>query len=86
MKRTQMQGALMATAVAALFLSGPVMAQEEGAEKKEIKCTGANACKGQGACSGAGHECAGKNECKGKGWIKAATEAECKEKGGTVGG
>lgn len=79
-----LQGALIATAAAALFVAAPTFA-ESHEEEKTVKCMGANECKGQGACSGEGHECAGKNECKGKGWIKTSSEEECQEKGGTVG-
>lgn len=83
MKTKHITGALLATAVAALFATAPAIAAEE-ATKDYVKCAGANGCKGQGACASAGHDCAGKNECKGKGWIKAKSAEECKEKGGTV--
>ena len=81
-----MKGALIATAVAGLFIARGAMAQESGAKTpagKLVHCEGINSCKGQGACGGAGHDCAGKNECKGKGWIDVS-ERECKAKGGTL--
>jgi hypothetical protein len=65
-------------AVTGMVSSGAVYA-EEG-----VPCAGINACKGQGACGGKGHGCAGNNSCKGQGWVSTASEAECKEKGGTV--
>jgi hypothetical protein len=79
----QWKGALVAAAVAGLFLTGKALAAEKGGEQAKVKCEGVNECKGKGACGGATHDCAGKNECKGKGWIQIS-EAECKEKGGTV--
>ena len=83
--KSQIKGAMIATAVATLFLAKGVMAAEEGgkAEAKKVHCEGVNACKGQGACGGAGHDCAGKNACKGKGWVEMSAD-ECKAKGGTA--
>ncbi len=84
--KTQMKGALIATAVAGLFVARAAVAQEQGTKTpagKLVHCEGVNACKGQGACGGAGHDCAGKNDCKGKGWIDLS-EQECKARGGTV--
>jgi len=79
------KGAVVATAVAGLFLATGALAQaaEGKAEAKTVHCEGINACKGQGACGGATHDCAGKNDCKGKGWVKVSA-AECKAKGGTI--
>jgi hypothetical protein len=78
------RGAIIATAVAGLFLAKGVLAAEEGGGKGEakVKCEGVNACKGKGACGGAGHDCAGQNSCKGKGWVEMSA-ADCKAKGGT---
>jgi hypothetical protein len=83
--KSHVKGAVIATAVAGLFLAKGALAQGAGEAKKEAKvhCEGVNACKGQGACGGAGHDCAGKNACKGKGWIELSAD-ECKAKGGTV--
>ena len=68
---------VLATAAASLFLAGPALAADEGAEK-QVKCEGVNACKGQSACATAGSSCNGKNACKGKGFLML-TEAECDE-------
>jgi uncharacterized membrane protein len=84
--KKSIHGAVIATAVAAMFLSVPAMAADEPAAEKGVKCVGANACKGTGACGGAGHDCAGKNECKGKGWINTKSAEECTQKGGKVEG
>jgi len=78
------KGILLATAAAALFLSGAVGARaEEKTGGDQVICDGINACKGQGSCAGAGHSCAGKNACKGQGHSKT-TAADCKAKGGKV--
>lgn len=82
-----LKGALIATAVAGLFVANQAFAgegQDHGAGDG-IKCMGANACKGQGACAvKGGHSCAGENACKGKGWIKTKDAKECESKGGKV--
>lgn len=82
--KTHVKGALIATAVAGLFLAKGALAADEGAGKGEakVKCEGVNTCKGKGACGGAGHDCAGQNSCKGKGWMETSA-ADCKAKGGT---
>jgi hypothetical protein len=81
----QVKGALIAAAVAGLFMTGQAVAAEGGAagEAAKVKCMGGNACKGKGACGGADHSCAGQNSCKGKGWVMTS-EADCKAAGGTV--
>ncbi|MFN8626879.1 MAG: hypothetical protein U0587_12995 [Candidatus Binatia bacterium] len=83
----RMKGAIVATAVAGMFLARGALAQASAgagkAEAKTVHCEGINACKGKGACNGATHSCAGKNECKGKGWLDVSAD-ECKAKGGTV--
>ena len=84
MKTSHVKGALIATAVATMFLAKGVLAAEgDKGEAKKVHCEGVNACKGQGACNGAGHDCAGKNACKGKGWVETSA-ADCKAKGGTA--
>jgi hypothetical protein len=80
----QVKGALIAAAVAGLFLSGQAVAAEGEGKAAKVKCVGGNACKGKGACNTAEHSCAGQNSCKGKGWIMTDSEADCKAKGGTV--
>ena len=84
--KPQMKGAVIATAVAGMFIARSVLAQayrnaEELAAK--VHCEGVNECKGKGSCKSAGNACSGKNDCKGKGWIAMSAE-ECKAKGGTV--
>ena len=81
---TKTKGMLMASAAAALFLSGAVTARaEEKAGGDQVMCSGVNACKGKGECAGVGHSCGGQNACKGQGVVKT-TAAECKTKGGKV--
>jgi uncharacterized membrane protein len=76
-------GILMATAVAALFMSGAVLAAEGSAEEAKVHCAGINSCKGTSECKTGTNECKGKNACSGKGFI-STTEKECTEKGGKV--
>ena len=80
-----LKGAMVAAAVAGLFVSGKALADSHNvkAEETTIKCLGVNECKGKAECATATHECAGKNGCKGKGWIHT-TDAFCQEKGGAV--
>ena len=69
--KSHVKGAVVATAVAGLFLARGALAQGYGEAKKadeaKVHCEGVNACNGKGACGGAGHDCAGQNECKAKG-------------------
>ena len=82
--RKQVQGAMLAAAVATLFAANGALAAEEAKpEGKQVKCEGINACKGQGGCAGAGHACGGQNGCKGQG-ITTTTADDCKAKGGKV--
>ena len=83
--RTRMKGAVIAAAVAGMFLAKGVLAQMgEGKAEAKVKCEGINECKAKGECGGAGHDCAGKNACKGKGWVEASSADACTQKGGTV--
>ncbi|MGD0958969.1 MAG: hypothetical protein ABSB19_04105 [Methylomonas sp.] len=78
------KGMLLATAAAALFMSGSVAAAEQGAmQEAKVSCGGINACKGQSECKTASNACKGQNACKGKGII-VMTQKECTEKGGKV--
>lgn len=61
----------------------PDEAKPEAEQVAKVDCAGVNACKGQGTCKTPTSGCGGQNECKGKG-VVAMTEAECKEKGGTI--
>ena len=78
------KGALIATAVAGLFMAHTALAEQKAdGDSGKVKCMGVNECKGKGACGVAGkHECAGENECKGKGWIQLSKQ-DCAKKGGT---
>lgn len=49
-----------------------------------VHCYGANACKGQAECKSLTHSCKGQNACKGRGWVTAASEEDCKTRGGMV--
>jgi hypothetical protein len=84
-KRTK--GAILASAVATMFLATAAMAQEgatssSGASAPSVKCVGANSCKGQGSCKSAQNDCKGQNGCKGKGFVMTSTPEECTQKGG----
>jgi len=80
-------GTTLATAAAALFISGAALtAAPTAAQADEVKCMGINACKGQGSCKTAQNDCKGMNSCKGHGWLPTASADECESKGGTVKG
>jgi uncharacterized membrane protein len=81
-----MKNALIASAVASLFMSGAAVAKAKTSKKAAgvVKCAGINECKGQGACSGADNSCKSKNDCKGKGWTETASAKACEAKGGKV--
>lgn len=94
--KMNVKGALVATAIAGLFLAGSACAKktsdstdggngdgEMTSTGEMVKCMGVNECKGKGACAGEAHSCAGKNECKGKGWIKLS-KSDCEDQGGTT--
>jgi hypothetical protein len=82
------KGALIASAVAALFAANPALAKEKGkgdkTTAKVVHCGGINECKGKGACAGADNACKSQNSCKGKGYLETKTEKECVDKGGKV--
>ena len=83
-------GAILASAVAALFFASAAMAQEpaaapssgSGVMAASVKCVGANSCKGQGSCKSAQNDCKGQNGCKGKGFVMTSSPDECSQKGG----
>jgi hypothetical protein len=83
MAKAKTSGALLATAAAALLLSGAIAPSLAQAEEAKVQCLGVNACKGQSDCATASNGCKGQNACKGKG-MKAMSEADCKAAGGTV--
>jgi hypothetical protein len=83
------KGAILASAVAALFFASAAMAQESGtmtssgsAQGAGTKCVGANSCKGQSSCKSAQNDCKGQNGCKGKGFVMTTSSEECTQKGG----
>lgn len=88
--KTGAKGALLASAVAMMFLAGNVRAQEpaspSGAKAASVKCVAGNDCKGQSSCKGASNDCKGQNACKGKGYVMTSSPDECKTKGGHVEG
>ncbi len=91
------KGAVIASAVAALFLAAGALAQDSGtgsgtasgsassASAPQVKCVGGNDCKGHSGCKSAENDCKGKNACKGKGFVMTMTSDECTSKGGKAG-
>jgi hypothetical protein len=82
-----LQGVILATAVAAAFISNPVLAQESGSPVPPptyVGCLGVNTCKGKSMCKSFDHECQGMNSCKGKGFIEMKSAKQCTDKGGKV--
>ena len=79
-------GVTIATAAAALFISGAAMtaAPTTAHAADGVKCVGANSCKGHGECKTASNDCKGMNSCKGKGWVSVKSAKECADKGGKV--
>ncbi len=73
------KGMALATLVASLFLSAPIV--HSAKEETVVHCTGVNACKGQGRCGSAEHSCKGANACKGQG-ILPLSQKECEALGG----
>ncbi len=75
-------GAAIATAAAALFLSGMsgVTVAAEGTSA-DVHCYGVTSCKGTSACKTASNACKGQNSCKGQGFLTMSAE-ECAKKGG----
>jgi len=90
--KTGAKGALLASAVAMMFLASNVRAQEAappastGAKAASVKCVAGNDCKGHSSCKGASNDCKGQNACKGKGFVMTSSADECKSKGGHVEG
>ena len=67
---------ILASAAAALFVSGGAVTATADSHETKVKCEGANSCKGQSACKTAENDCAGHNGCKGKGFVMV-TQEEC---------
>jgi exo-beta-1,3-glucanase (GH17 family) len=86
------RGAILASAVAALFLASAAMAQDSGsatssgsaAQAASTKCVGGNSCKGQGSCKSTQNDCKGQNGCKGKGFVMTSSVKDCTTAGGKV--
>src|ERR1700736_2828771 len=60
MDRKTLTGAILATAVGAMFLTTPVLAQSSSGDstsQASVKCVGGNSCKGQSACKSASNSC-----------------------------
>lgn len=87
MKTKTIQGAVIASAVAALFgcaETNQQAAASPSASSGSVKCFGINSCKGQGTCATADHSCGKHTPCKGQGWLSAESAEECASKGGHV--
>jgi len=88
MVKRKLRGAMLATAVGAMFMVQPVFGDNNGQgqaqAQSQVKCVGGNSCKGQSACMSASNSCMGQNACKGKGYVMAASIQECTQKGGRV--
>ena len=76
-------GVAIATAAAALFLSGMSGVAVAESASADVHCYGVNACKGKTACQTKDNACKGQNSCKGKGWISMSAD-KCAKKGGTT--
>jgi uncharacterized membrane protein len=83
MKRTMMQGAMIAGALSTLLASGAAFAGKS-AKHSAVKCEASNDCKGKGACKGASNDCKGQNACKGQGFTEQKSAAACEKLGGKV--
>jgi hypothetical protein len=79
------KNAVLASAVASLFLSGAAFAKDKAAKKSgsSVKCEGINECKGTGSCKSASNACKGQNGCKGQG-LTETSKKDCTAKGGKV--
>jgi uncharacterized membrane protein len=82
MDKAKITGAILATAVGVMFLSQTARAADQDTAQVQVKCVGGNSCKGQSACKSAQNSCKGQNACKGKGFVMAASDEQCAQKGG----
>ena len=96
MKKTAATGAILATAVAMMFVASASFAQEaspSSSQPANVRCLGTNDCKGKSACKTAAGEVgtypasAGpkENSCKGQGMTYTGTAEQCTAQGGKVG-
>ncbi len=97
MKKTAATGAILATAVAMMFVANTSFAQEaspsSSSQPANVRCLGANDCKGKSACKTAAGEVGTypasvgpkENSCKGQGMTYTGTAEQCTAQGGKVG-
>ena len=85
----KLTGPVLATAAAALFVSGCASTNQSqssanaGAQTAQVKCTGVNACKGRSSCKTSSSSCKGQNACKGQGFVLMDADT-CGHVGGKV--
>lgn len=85
----KLTGTVLATAAAALFVSGcastsqPQASSGSAAQTAQVKCTGVNACKGRSSCKTSASSCKGLNACKGQGFVLMDADT-CGHVGGKV--
>jgi hypothetical protein len=83
-------GTVLATAAAALFLSGCATSESKpassgsSASAAQVKCVGVNACKGRSSCKTSASACKGQNACKAQGFV-LMDSSTCGHVGGKVG-
>src|SRR5262249_18565900 len=93
MKKSSATAAILATAVAMMFIANPSFAQEGSASSSsqpaKVRCLGANDCKGLGACKTAAGEVGNypasagpkENSCKGQSMVYTKTAEACTAQG-----
>ena len=79
-----LSGIALATAAAAVFAAGSLMAPTAQAADAPVHCSGINSCKGTAECKTAKNECKGHNSCKGQGWVTKDSAKDCEAAGGKV--
>lgn len=83
MTKAKITGAMLATAVALVFMGSAAQAADSSSSApSQVKCVGGNSCKGQSACKGASSDCKGQNGCKGKGYVMTPSAKDCVAAGG----
>jgi hypothetical protein len=83
MTKAKLTGAMLATAVALVFMGSTVQAADSSTSaSSQVKCVGGNSCKGQSACKSASSDCKGQNGCKGKGYVMTPSAKDCVAAGG----
>ena len=84
MRKAKVTGAMLATAVALVFMGSAVQAADssDSSAPSQVKCVGGNSCKGQSLCQSASSGCKGQNACKGKGYVMTPSAKECVAAGG----